>query len=533
MDKINFKAIVFLTILVSLAYFNSLNNQFVSDDIFALTKDKTINSITYVTQQPFAFIRASFNYLCNKTFGLTPVFFRLFNIFFHLGSVLAAYFLLRLLTGERTAFFAASIFAVHPVAVESVTWISGGIYSQYAFFLLLSFLLFVRSLGDQRLYRFSLLAYLLSLASHDMAMVLPLILNTYLLLYKMPRSSWKKVFPFFLLSVFWLIVVMPKLGHRIGTLQSVYYQRPNILEYVYSIPAVIVSYIGIIFWPGPLSLHHYSSGFSQNELLIKSAIFLLLILLFVATLKRCRRVWFWFLFFIISLLPTLSTIGLSAVLAERYVYLGSVGIFAIIAITMNYICEKKGLKLPLYVFFSILLLLLLGRTVLRNADWRDEVSLCAATLKTDPGSFHAHNSLGVAYSRQGNFSLAEGEFIRAIGINPMNPNPYHNLANVYMEKGEFDKALDYYTKAISRDPGMWQSYRNSAGIYFKEGKFSAARDNIIRAIEINPNDAGLHMNLGLAYIKLNDIDRARHEFEAALRLDPGFQPAKKALLGLN
>src|SRR3989344_5373675 len=142
--KKNWPQLLLLLFLVLITYTNSLNNAFLSDDLAEIVNNPNVGNLDYaIASHPFGFIRLIFYWLAFQIGGLSPVLFRSINIFFHIGSVFLIYTIFSFLYSKRSAFFVSSIFAVHPALSEAVVWVSGGMYPQYTFFFLLSFLFYI------------------------------------------------------------------------------------------------------------------------------------------------------------------------------------------------------------------------------------------------------------------------------------------------------------------------------------------------------------------------------------------------------
>lgn len=490
MNKI---AVIFLIALVCAAYFNSLQNDFVSDDTYAISNNKEINRISYVSSHPVYFLRPLLYFGINKIFGKAPVFYRLINLSFHLGAVLMIYFLLSRLLNVRTAFFAASIFAVHPIEIEAVAWISGGPYSQYSFFFILALFFYALSIQNKKFYPASIVSFIFSIISCEKAMVFPLVLLVFAISFQDIRRAWKKLIPFFIISMACGLALVLKIGERLSVLQTTYSAKPQLLNPLIQIPIAITSYLELIFWPRALTLYHSEMTFSLGEYFLRLIIFIIFLAMIVYFYKRNRRVFFWLSFFVISLLPTLTPFGVSWIVAERYVYLGSLGIFTVVAIILKKLSQIKRIRPAIIIFFCLIIASLLTRTILRNIDWKNEDNLWFATAETSPSSPNTHNNLGDVYSRRGDLEKAGLEFKKAIQINPEYADAYHNLASTYLAMGKLDEAITNYQKAINLKPVLWQSYRNLAVIYFKLGKYGLAKENLLQALSINPQDISLRV----------------------------------------
>jgi len=143
----NWKIFAFLGFLVVAVYWNSLGNDFLSDDIPIIRDNPEIRQLDIQKNLGLwlLYFRAFTVTLTYKFFGLNPVFYRLPSVVLHLGSTWLIFILLGLFFETPLPFFVAGIFAVHPILTEAITWISGAPYSNSTFFLLLSLLLYLTS----------------------------------------------------------------------------------------------------------------------------------------------------------------------------------------------------------------------------------------------------------------------------------------------------------------------------------------------------------------------------------------------------
>jgi len=512
--------IILLIALVFLTYFNSINNSFVSDDIAAIPQNENLNNFSYVLSSPQAFVRNLLYYSVNKAWGLNPAPYRLIAILSHLGMVLASYLLVWILADPVTAAIAASLFAVHPILVESITWISGGTYSQYGFFIILAILLYVFSIRDKKFYLLSLASMVMALFISEKAVVFPFILLAFFIPFKDVFKNWRKLIVPFAISSAWGLFYLFAIPKRIATLQAQNPQSVETLNPFLQIPIAITSYLKLIFWPKDLTLYHSEMFFSRAQYLMYLSVFILFLAIILVAFKKKSQVFFWLSLFLISLAPVLTPFGISWIVAERYVYLGTLGIIVVFAMLLKKLAEKEKLKTAVFIFSSLIVLSFLIRTIVRNNDWQNQDSLWLAAAKTSPSSSQNHNNLGDLYGRHGDYEKAIEEFKRAIELNPKYADAFHNLANIYQQVGKTDLAIENYKKAIEFNPGLWQSYQNLALIYFQQKDLVQASQYQERAVEINPENASLHFNLGVVYAESNEKEKADQEFQKAFDLDP-------------
>lgn len=494
---------IFLFFLTFIIYFNSFTNDFVSDDIAAIVQNENIgNLFYYFRHQPLNFLRYFFYFIAYKVGGMEPLFFRFFNFLFHFGSVIVIYLLTLLLYSPFLAVVTASWFAVHPILSETVVWISGGVHSQYSFFILLSFLLYILAKSENRFkkyYFFSLISFLLALITTEKAAILPLIILFYELSFNKLSKVFIKIIPYFLLSSIWVVIVFSGgfFNKRLAALQSSYYQEAGLYNPLIQIPVAVGSYLRLIFWPDKLTIYHSELVYSKLQFVVMVIITLSFFgaLIYTFFNKKYRDYFFWLSFFIVSLLPMLTPFKVGWVVAERYVYLGALGIFVVLGFGFERLYKMIGNKKIIYLIISVILISLSARTVRRNVDWKNQDNLWLAAAKISPSSPQNNNNLGDLYGRQKDYEKAIYHFQKAIELKPGYADAYHNLANTYGQIGEIELAMENYKKAIEFNPKLWQSYQNLAAIYFELNDKDKAKEFLQKALEINPSNQQLQQIL--------------------------------------
>ena len=527
--KKHWKVFVILTLLVCIAYANSLHSDFVSDDIRSILKNDEINKIGFIFDRRGISLHSTFCFIINKLVGKTPIFYRLVNICFHLGAVLLTYILFTILIDSKVAFFIASILAVHPIQIESVTWISGAGYVEHGFFVLFVILAYMLSKKNKKLFFISIIGFIFSIFSSHLALVLPIILLLFVISFGDIRRDWKSLIPFFVIITVVALIQLKGVSQRVTTFQADYYHDTNLLNPLLQIPIAITSYLELIFWPVDLTLYHSEMSFSQTEYIFRLIVFIIFLGIIVYSFRRSRRVFFGLSFFLVSLSLTLTPFGITWIVAERYVYFGAIGIFLVFALWIKKLSETKKLNIAIRILFPLIIISLLTRTVIRNIDWKNEDNLWIATARTSPSSPNTHNNLGDVYSRHGEWEKAVYEFKKAIEIKPGYADAYHNLAHTYYLMGKLTEAIESYQNAIHFNPNLWQSYQNLAGIYFELENINLAMEYLKKAIEVNPTNSQLRTNLGIAYLMLDRKLEAREEFEKSLQLDPNNKRTRQLL----
>lgn len=500
----NWYIILGLTFLVFLVYANGLNGAFVSDDINWIPKNPNIGNFSSLFQKQERPAIWFIFYFAHAIGGLTPFFYRLPNILFHAGNAVAIFILLSLLANRKIAIFTSLLFAVHPILVESVTWIAGGSHAAYTFFFLLSFIFYLLSKERARLYFFTILFFLISLSFSEKAVVLFLIFPLYEIAFGSLAKKWKSLLPYLIVGIIVAVALFNKIEGKITGLKLYNYVQPGFDNPLLKIPISVTEYLRLMFWPSDLSLYRYELIFSWSQYLVRLGIFLILLLAIFLSYRKKRYIFFWLSFFIITLLPTLTPYRFASTVAERYVYIGSLGIFAVMGMILNNLCEKENLKKGIYIIFALLILALSVRTIVRNHDWKNEDNLWIASAKVSPNDPNVLNNLGDMYARHKDYQKAIESFNKAIKLKPDYADAYHNLANIQTalysnENNEeyLKEAIDNYFLAIKYNPLLWQSHQNLGAIYFNLKQYDKAIEQLEKAIEINPSNLNLQNNLNM------------------------------------
>jgi len=527
--KDNWITILILIGLAIITYANSLGNQFVSDDR-PILETKNIYEWGRAFKQPSHLLGELIKTIAFKINGFNPFFYRLFNYLFHFATIVGVFVLVSLLSQARLAFIVAALFAVHPLNSEAVVWISAIQYTQLACFSIWGLINYrIWQINRQWINIFAVIVlFILSLLSSEKSIVFPLIILIFELAYGNIKIFKKTLVVVTLFSV----VAGFFYQNLIKTIINVflnYDKQSFITNLLTQIPIALTLYWQLLFWPDKLTLYHSEFYFTIINYIIRVIITGAIIGFIIYGYKKNRIIFFSLALFIISLIPFLTPFGFSWIVAERYVYLGSVGMFSVIGYGLWKIIKNKKTEGLGYLIFIIIILLLMVRTIFRNMDWKNEDTLWFATGKTSPSDPKTHNNLGDVYGRQGNLEKSAEEFKIAIKLNPKYADAYHNLGNTYKQMGRVDDAMINYQLAIKYNPKLWQSYQNLAVIYFSQKKFVQAEQMILQAIKIDPENIGLKMNLGVVYLNLEKKELAKEQFEKVLQLDPTNKEAVEGL----
>lgn len=518
--------------LVFLCYVNALGNNFVSDDR-GLVLNMPIWDTSTILSNPYPLIRQFLYLAVYKIGGLNPALFRLSNIIFHAGVVILIYTILCIMQKPKIGILAAALFAVHPILVESVTWITAGAHVQYSFFFLLSLLFYILSKNNTPKYIASLIFYVFALLSSEKAVVLAAVFPLFEFSFGSFMRNWKRIVPYFILSGFWVLLYLRLFTLRAGFFEGQQLIDPAIVNPLFQVPIAISSYLQLFFWPNELTIYHTELSFTLFEYIVRTVFLIVFFGAIAYCFKRNRFIFFWFTFFLVTLLPTINPFVHAWIVAERYVYLGTVGIVVSVAMIFVKLGKNVKFKRGVYIVFSLIIFSFTIRTIARNIDWKNEDNLWLAAARTSPSSAQNHNNLGDYYGRHGDLENSVREFKRAIELKPNYADAYHNLGNAYRDMRQFENAIKSYEKALSIEPRLWQSYQNIAAIYYSQKSFDRAIDYLQKGITANPQNPNLFVVLSIVYFKQGEKSKAVESITTALKIDPKNNFAKEVFLQMQ
>jgi tetratricopeptide (TPR) repeat protein len=517
-------AILGLTFLI---YSPALQHEFVNlDDPNHVTANAQIRSLapenvahiftstvqrTYIPLTIFSFA------LEYQLAGNNPFLYHLDNILLHLLVVFLIYRLGIALGLHATgAAIAAFIFALHPMHVESVAWVTERKDVLYSAFYLGAVLWYLSFLKSQRWrdYGISLLLGLLSILAKPMALSLPLAL---------------------LLCDWWIKGTFNK-NDGLNKIPYALIILP-VAWVTYSINAGIVGqsagpgiwhpfwagafYLKKFFWP-VLCVPHYLPSLPVDLLRFEYWSSVLVVVACAGAVLIWPNKWlrFAFLWYILSIffLLNFNHERVVQVVADRYMYLPSVG-FCFLA---GYFVQK--VRNPAVLIFLVGVALFLAvKTFAQVGVWKDSLTLWNYTIQHSPTSFIAFNNRGRIYEKQQQWEPAMADYKEAIRLNPRYEKAYKNLAMVYEGLGDNNSAFEFYTKAIALKPNYFEAYNNRALLFEKKGDPASALADYDRAIMANPKYALAYVNRAALWMKSGKTDlliQARHDCQMALRINP-------------
>ncbi|MFH1458461.1 MAG: tetratricopeptide repeat protein [Candidatus Omnitrophota bacterium] len=418
----------------------------------------------------------------------------------------------------------ALLFGIHPLNVESVAWVSErkGLLSSF-FFLgaCMSYLYYLKQGRALRFYFFSLVLFVFSLLSKAMAVTLPFILLTLdAFLYKnRAKVKLKDKIPFFAISLAFIIITF--FSHYSG--EAVKERTFDLLAKISTASYCVIFYLYKIFVPINLSSLY---PFPSKSMLFISPILAAILFVFIIWLSRySKKIIFGATFFLITIIPALQFIPVGkAVVADRYIYLASIGIFYLVSefFRWAYFKNTRYQRILRFILIIFLLTFLSGLSLLtytRTKVWKDSVSLWTDALKNHASAL-AYNMRGVGYKNKGELDRAISDFSAAIKINPRDVQPYINRSLVYIKKGNLDQALFDSQKALRINPRLPEVYNIIGNINMAKKEYGPAIFNYTKAINMSPYYAEAYYNRGCAYQDKKDFERALLDYAEAIKINP-------------
>lgn len=521
-----------------------------------------------------------------ELFGLNPRGHHLTSLMIHLINTVLLFFLLSRLTSlPWQSAFVAAVFAIHPLAVESVAWVSERKNVLSTLFWFLGVWAYIWYVQRPNFVRYSAVFFAMAVG----LMVKPMLVTfpvTLLLLDNWPLNRLKvqagenvaapqvlrlffrmvlEKLPLFALAVASATVTYLVQLHayavqslselplraRLATAADSYtqYLRKMVLPYDLAIP-----------YPYPHSLSTVS--------ILMSVVFLAAVT--AASIRLWRRrpyVLFGWAFYLLTMLPVIRFIqtGREAI-ADRYTYVPMIGIFMAIAIGAN--DSLSGNRLKKYILTSAaaaFIIYLTAFTWVQIGYWRDSYSLFRHSMNTIEGNYMAYNNYGAAFLEDHNPEKAVEIFTEGLRIKPDSSELNYSMGEALTKQGKFEEAITYFSRSTTlmffdgeavlnkRYGIVLLKEKDYAGAvsYFKISlsihpmdtevlnnmgialmgldKSEEALEAFSRGVAIKPDSSTLRFNKGLALRKVGRLNEAIAEFEAAARLNPTSETVRKTL----
>jgi tetratricopeptide (TPR) repeat protein len=475
--------------------------------------------------------------------GLDPTGYHWTNILLHAVNALLVWWLVRRL-GIPGAWLAAALFALHPVQVESVAWITERKNVLMLLFLAPvthAWLSFVRCEDRKKRWRYyglSLALYLLALLSKTTACTLPAALVLILWLEEKPidRRRWAQIAPYVVLGLaMGLLTVWWERVHQ-GTDPTLLPLGP--LERLLIAGRAIWFYLGKLFWPTDLAFSYRQWPIDAGN--PGAYLWPALVVVAAWALWRWRRLIgrppiAAMVFFVATLSPMLGLILLATFaytyVADHYQYVASIGPLSLVAagVVLAGRRWRPGGRAGGALVVALVLAFLGALTWRQCRAYESRETLWRDTLRKNPGSWLAHNNLGTALREAGRLDEAIEHYRRALEIERLLPDSgariHYNLANALGSRGDLEDAANEYRRALEIQPDHLLARNNLGNVLLLLGRTNDAVEQYGLALALQPGFADGHYNLANALRAQGRAEEAVREYEAALGLDPGLAAA--------
>lgn len=478
--------------------------------------------------------------LDREIYGLKAGGHHLTNLLLHTISVILLFLVLREMTGAvwRSAFIAV-VFAVHPLHVESVAWVSERKDCLSGLFFMLTlwaYLGYVRR--PQSLARYLLVALLFAfgLMSKPMLVTLPLVL---LLLDYWPLNRFSNIepvqwprnisvparlilekVPLLMLSIASCIPTL--LAERIGIRTTEHFPLTLRVE------NALVSYVMHIermFYPAKLAILYPYPNDGLPIWKIIGAFTVLVMISLGALLWRQKRPYFlvgW-LWYLGMLVPVIGFVQVgSQALADRHTYLPQIGLsLMLVWFAAEQSMGWRNRRLLLSSAASLVILAMVISASHQVSYWKNSETLWTRTLEVTTNNPIAHLNLGVALYDKGNVDGAINEYEQALALDPDYATPHYDLGFDFFQKREWDKAIIEFQKALALDPGNAEADNILGNCFLQEGNVDEAIVEYQKALAIDPNYAKARYNPGVDLVQEGQVNKGAGEYQKALAADSG------------
>jgi len=480
-----------------------------------------------------------------ELYGMNPGGHHITGVLFHLLNTVFLFLILKRLTGAhwRSA-CVALLFAIHPLHVESVAWVSERKDVMSTFFWMLTIWFYADFVSHKKKSRYllALAAFALGLMSKPMLVTLPfvLLLLDYWPLNRIafegeqqPILEWgatvKRLIleklPFFVLTFISALITV-----SIGDVQTM--QEFSVWGRIGNALVSYTAYLSDMFWPHPLIIFRPHPGELPFWQPLLALLLLVAITLFVLWQGKKHRFlpvgWFLYLGVLVPVIGLIQ-VGIQA-RADRYTYVPLIGIAIMVVWGVDTLSRNwKSRQRPLMAVGVIVTLLLMICTYNQVSRMKNSMTVFEYAVKYAPNAHYAHNNIALAYKNAGDFDRAIEHFSEAIRIKPDKFEAYNNRGVAYFSKHQYDEAAADYQVVLNKFPGHVEARNNLGNIFQVQGELDRAIEQYQRALAINLNHPEVNNNIGSAYFSKRDFKEAVKYFTRALNANPFYLAARTNL----
>lgn len=560
LQRLEWRALCLMALVV-VTYWGCLSGEFLWDDDSNIVKSvpvRTLDGLRRIwfepgaTQQYYPVTHTSF-WLDYQLWGLRTTPYHVENVLLHaLSAVLLWYGLKRLKV--KGAWLGAALFALHPVQVESVAWITerkntlSGVFFMASLLAAIAFWRLDRSappdksggktvgwwegLGHWKLYWLSVGLYILGMGSKTAIIGLPAVILV-LVWWKRGRFGLRDLalmLPYLAVAAGLAIYTIGIEKERGAAGEAWSY---SLVERGLIASRALCFYLGKIVWPHPLMFMYPRWTIRASQLVAYVPALVLgagLALLWFKRRNWGRPALAALGIFVAMLFPVLGFFNVVffyySYVCDHFQYLAMVGPVVLVAAGLVAAFEA----LPQYKSFlwptgAGLLLVSGALTWRQTAVYQNLESLWVDTLAHNPESWMAHDNMGTWLSNQGQFEAAAIHYREAIRLHPADFMAYNNLGLDLARAGNLEEAAQNYAKALKLRSDYPMAHYNLGNVLAREGKLDEAISHFSQTLKSQPDFAPALFSRGTAYSRKGDTNAAFADLTETLRLQPEFTPA--------
>lgn len=527
--------LVFAITLV--AYLPAMRNGYVWDDRQNVTDNRLLRTVEGL-KQTWVDPSASFQYypltytgfwIEYHLWGLHPLGYHLVNVLLHaLNAILLGTLLTRL--SVPGAWLAALIFAVHPVHVESVAWVTELKNVLSGLFFLSAFLAYwsyrQRTEYRRMFYALALFLFLLALLGKTSTVSLPIVILAVLWWKqgRVTRRDFLLVIPFILLALPMGLLTTWVERHYVGA-EGAGWQL-SLVDRLLVAGRVVWFYAGKLLWPHPLMFVYPRwevNGSVWWQYLFPVAAIAVLLFLWCFRQRLGKAPFVAMLFYAGMVAPVPAFFNLwfmrYSYVADHFPYLASMGFIALVAAVFTVALRDRAARIAT----TIPALAVLGALSWQHCGvFRDDETLWRDTIAKNPACWMAYNNLGALLFDAGKTQEAIGYYEQALRVKPDHAEASYNLGNAYWQQGKRHKAMECYAKALQSSPKNAAAHYNLANALADAGQLQEAVVHYETALQIDPRAPPAHNNLANVLVQMGKLDEAISHYEKALQLKKDF-----------
>jgi len=544
-----YRELAFAAILLAatlLAYGPALHGELLWDDDAHVTRPELrswqgLGRIWFdlgATQQYYPLLHSAF-WVQWQLWGDSTFGYHVVNVLLHVAAAVLGALLLRRLNVPG-AYFAAAIFALHPVHVESVAWLSELKNTLSAVFYLSAAMCYLRfdETRHRRWYGAAFALFLLGLLSKTVTATLPAAL---LVVFWWQRGglSWRRdvlpLVPWFAVGALAGVVTAAVERKLIGAEGETF--DLTVVDRCLSAGRAIWFYLGKLAWPADLMFMYprwtIDAAAWWQYLFPAAALALFGGLWWLR--RRTRGPLAGMLFFAGTLFPALGFLNVYpfrySFVADHFQYLASWGVISLaaagIAVGLN---RRHQWQHPAgYAVCLVILAVLAGLTRQQSRMYAGFETLFRTTIARNPTCWMAYNNLGIALAERGQVVEASEHFRRALEIKPDHAEAHNNLSVALQKQGRLDESIAHAQTALQLNPHYAECHFHLGNTLNQLGRIDEAMSHFRRALEIHPGYTKAHINLGIALLACHRPAEAEQHFRRALEIEPDHLGARQNL----